>query len=427
MKVDLHAMLPAGEWANLQILNQTPGMMADKDWALFAKAKRIRDGGKAAFIKFVVAASSQAGNTTLLVTSGNRLKDLYERLKHIQQLGDTVPIVPLLEIQHTESGLLIAMEEVAPLREIIDRGEAYHLSIKVLRDLDPDADGNGWHHFDVCPNNIGLLRSERCVLIDVESFYLESEGKYNVSVPAWKPFRAPRGLEVDVQVELGAGAIDRSLAARKLRFEVALAAAECVLGPIPFSGQNLDRRTIEAWVANADATDPAVVFWKRELLAAVDTASFPALQELRDRLESAVKSDTEPTGAPLVQVPAVGAEPVQAAEAAISAIPPVPAQSEWLKEWALILPMVHALRTGRLGGKQIIEYRQVLQQLAGRYPTQADVWNELLLVVISFEKNPVLALSLVTEALQNIPGSEDLARMRNIIQMWARERRHGSH
>jgi hypothetical protein len=200
-----------------------------------------------------------------------------------------------------------------------------------------------------------------------------------------------------------------------------------VLGPIPFNGQNLDRRTIEAWVANADAADPAVAFWKQELLAAVDSANFPALQELRERLESAVKSDTEPTGAPLVQVPAVAEEPVQAAGAAISAIPRIAAESGWLKEWALIMPMVHALRAGRLGGKQIIEYRQVLQQLAARYPTQGDVWNELLLVVISFEKNPVLALSLVTEALQHIPGSEDLARMKNIIQVWARERRHGSH
>ena len=420
-------MLPAGEWANLQILNQTPGMMADKDWALFARAKRIRDGGKAAFIKFIVAASSQAGDTTLLVTSGNRLRDLFERLKHIQQMGDAVPIVPLLEIQHTQSGLLIAMEEVMPLRDVIERGEAYHLSTKVLRDLDPDADGNGWHHFDVCPNNIGVLRSERCVLIDVESFYLEAEGKYNVSVPAWKPFRAPSGLEFDVQVQLATGGIDRSIAARKLRFEVALAAAECVLGPIPFNGPNLARSTIEAWVANADADNPAVVFWKQELLAAVDAANFPPLQELRVRLESAIKSEPEPTGAPLVQVPSVGVEPGRAAGAVISAFPPVPAQSGWLKEWALVLPMVHALRAGRLGGKQIIEYRQVLQQLAARYPTQADVWNELLLVVISFEKNPALALSLVTEALQHIPGSEDLARMRNIVQMWARERRDGSH
>lgn len=426
MKVDLHAMLPAGEWANLQILNQTPGMMANKDWALFAKATRIRDGGKPAFIKFIVAASAQAGGTTLLVTSGNRLKDLFERLKRIQQMGDAVPIVSLLEIKHTETGLLIAMEEVTPLMDLIDRGEAYHLSTRVLRDLDPDAGGNGWHHFDVCPNNIGVLRGECCVLIDVESFYLEAAGKYNVSVPAWKPFRAPSGLVLDVQVQLATGEIDRSVAARKLRFEIALAAAECVLGAIPSSGNNLDRRTVEAWVANADATDPAVVFWKQELLAALDTASFPPLHELRAKLESAISSEPEPTGAPLVQAPSVGAEPLNAAGVAISAIPHVPAQSGWLNEWALVLPLVHALRAGRLGGEQITEYRQVLQQLAARYPTQADVWNELLLVVISFEKNPVLALSLVTEALQHIPGSEDLARMRNIIQMWVRGRQHGS-
>jgi hypothetical protein len=428
MKVDLHAMLPAGEWANLQILNQPPGMMADKNWALFAKAKRIRDGGKAAFIKFVVAANSQAGESTRFVTGGSRLRDLFERLEHIQQVGDTVPIVPLLEIRYTDSGLLIAMEEVTPLRELIERGEAYHLSTRVLRDLDPDANGNGWHHFDVCPNNIGISRSERCVLIDVDSFYLEVEGKYNISVPAWKPFRAPNGLEFDVQVQLATGSIDRSVAARKLRFEVALAAAECVLGTIPFTGRkNLDRRTIEEWVAKADSTDPAVVLWKQELLAAIDTASFPPLQELRERLESAIKSEPEPTGAPLVQVPSDGAQSAQAAASTISTAPPLQAQSGWSKEWALVLPMVHALRAGKLGGQQIVEYREALQQIAARYPTQADVWNELLLVVISYEKNAALALSLVTEALKYIPDSEDLVRIRNIVQMWARERRHGNH
>ncbi len=363
----------------------------------------------------------------MLLTGRDRLTVLYERLQQIQKMGDRIPIVPLLQIQQTESGLLVAMEEVTPLRDVIERGEAYHLSVRVLADLDPDINGMGWHHFDVCPLNIGLLPSERCVLIDLESFYLETEGTYDISVPAWKPFRVPKGLEQVVHAELELGRMDKTVASRKLRFEVALAAAECVLGPIPTTAQNLDRRTIDAWVANADATDPAVVFWRDELLAAVDTASFPPLRELRERLEFAVKSHKEPTGAPLVQVPVVGAEPMQAARAAISAIPPVPAQSGWSNEWALILPMVHALRAGRLGGEQIIEYRQALQQLAARYPTQADVWNELLLVVISYEKNPVLALSLVTVALQHIPGSEDLVRMRNIIQMWARERRHGSH
>jgi len=427
MKVDdLNALLPAGEWTDVQVLNQPPGMMANRDWALFAKAKRVRGGGKAAFIKYIVAAGSHAGNTTLIVTGGSRLNDIYGRLRSLQQLQDTIPIVPLLEVRRTGAGLLIAMEEVTPLRAIIDRGEAYHLSAKVLGDLDPDAGGAGWHHFDVCPDNIGLLPNQRCVLIDVESFYLESDGRYSVSVPAWKPFRAPKELEVAVQIQLAAGGIDRSVAARKLRFEVALAAAECVLGPIPFVGQNLDRGIVEAWIASADADDPAVVFWKQELLSAINTDNFPPLKQLRERLESAVKSGVEPTGAPLVQVPAANTEPVQPAGIAISAIPPVEAKSGWSKEWALILPMVHALRAGRLGGKEIVEYRQVLQQVAMRYPTQADAWNELLLVAISYEKNAALALSVVNEAIQHISDDDGLTRMRNIIQMWARERQNGS-
>jgi hypothetical protein len=221
--------------------------------------------------------------------------------------------------------------------------------------------------------------------------------------------------------------MDRSIATRKLRFEVALAAAECVLGPIPYSGENLDRHTIEAWVAGADAADPAVLFWKQELLAAIDTGAFPPLRELRERMESAFRSGGEPTGAPLVQVPTGGTEPVQPPGITSFAIPPDRGQADWLKEWQLILPMVHALRAGKLGGRQIVEYRQALQEIAARYPTQPDVWNELLLVVISYEKNAVLALSVVTEALEHIPDDDGLARMRNIIQMWSKERQHGSH
>lgn len=432
MKVNLVDLLPAGEWANVQVLNQPEGMMANRAWAVLARAKRVRDGGKAAFIKFIVAAGSQAGDDTLMVTSSGRLGELHERLRQLHQLEDTVPIVPLLYVQLTENGLLIAMEEVRPLSDFIDKGEAYHLSAKVLEDLDPDANGNGWHHFDVCPNNIGLLPNNRCVLIDVESLYLESEGAYNVSVPAWKWFRAPRELKLDVHNQLGEKErrIDKDLAARKLRFEIALAAAECVLGPMPFKGvnQNLDRSAVEAWVERANAADAAVLFWKRELLAAIDSGSFPAFQELREKLESALVSDAEPAGAaPLAQAPTCGTESAQPAEIAISAIPVDPAQSDWLEEWALILPMVHALRAGKLGEEQIAEYRQALQQVALRHPTQADVWNELLLVVISYEKNAVLALSVVTEALEHIPGDDGLVRMRNIIQMWARERQHGSH
>lgn len=426
MKVDLNDLLPAGEWANVQVLNQPAGMMAKKAWAVLAKAKRVRDGGKAAFIKFIVAAGSHAGDTTLMFTSPDRLGGLHERLRQLHQLEDTVPIVPLLDIQRTEKGLLIAMEEVRPLSDFIDKGEAYHLSAKVLEDLDPDTDGIGWHHFDVCPKNIGVLPSGRCVLIDLDSVYLEREGRYDISAPAWKPFRAPQGLVQDVFYELELGGVGRIVAARKLRFEIALAAAECVLGPILSTGQNLDRGTINAWIASADAADPAVVFWKQELLAAIDTGNFPTLQELREKLESALGAGTEPAGAPLVQVPTDSTESARPPAIAISAISADPAQAEWLEEWALVLPMVHALRAGKLDGKQIVEYRQALRQVAARYPAQADVWNELLLVVISYEKDAELALSVVNEALDKIPGNDGLARMRNIIQMWVRGRQHGS-
>jgi len=404
--------------------------MGEHNWALLAKAKRVRDGGKAAFIKFIVAAGSQAGPNTQMFTSGTRLESLSERLRHLQGLEDRVPVVPLLEIGLTESGLLIAMEEVIPLNELIEQGKAHHLSTTVLRDLDPDASGNDWHHFDVCPKNIGLLPSGRCVLIDIESLYLEAEGTYNISAPAWKPFRAPRQLVDDVwsQLERGGRRIDRSIAARKLSYEVALAAAECVLGPIPYTGknQNLDRNTIDDWVAGADAADPAVAFWKQELLAAIDTASFPPLQELRERLAFAIKSGVEPIAIPLAQGPSCGTESIQSVGATKSVDPLASDQSGWSKEWRLMQPMVHELRAGKLGGKQVIEYRQALQQVAAQYPTQIEVWNELLLVAISYEKDAALALSVVTEALLHIPGNDDLARMRNIVQMWARERQNGS-
>ncbi len=243
---DLQAMLPAGQWADLQVLNQTPGMMANRNWALFARAKRVRDGGRAAYMKYIVAAGAQAGTDTLMVTAGTRLEDLSERLKRIQQLEGAVPIVPLLEIGYSQAGLLIAMEEVKPLEGLIARGEAYQFSTAVLRDLDPDSSAVGWHHFDVCPNNIGILSSGRCVLIDVESFYLEEEeGKFHVSVPAWKPFRATSEMANAVYGGLASGALEKTLAGRKLRFEVALAAAECVFGPIPLNTNNLSRSTIE--------------------------------------------------------------------------------------------------------------------------------------------------------------------------------------
>jgi len=130
MTFDLLDVLPAGEWTNIQIVDQPLGLMASNEWAVLAKATCVRDGGKAAFIKFVLEAGTRAGVNTRMMTSGSRLDAIYERLQRLRQLVENIPIVPLLDVQRTANGLLIGMEEVTPLRKLIDKGEAYHLSAR---------------------------------------------------------------------------------------------------------------------------------------------------------------------------------------------------------------------------------------------------------------------------------------------------------
>src|SRR5438309_2344061 len=100
-------MLPAGEWAEVRALNKTPGMMAGHNWAIFAKAKWLRQGGKPAFIKFIVRAGSEAGSDTQIVTGPDRLEGVFDRLIRLQKLGDAVPLVQLFDVRLTDAGLLI--------------------------------------------------------------------------------------------------------------------------------------------------------------------------------------------------------------------------------------------------------------------------------------------------------------------------------
>lgn len=425
-KIDLLALLPAGEWADVQVLNQPPGMMAGRNWAILAKAKWLRKGGKAAFIKFIIPAGGQAGPDTEMVTGKARLRHLAERLKAVQILGDAVPLVPLLQVKDAEGGLLIAMEQVEPLQNIVDRGEAYALSVRLLRDLDPEAKGgHSWLHFDICPMNIGVLPSGRCVLIDVESFYLQQRvGHYDVSIPAWKPFRAPQGLERDVDEKLAANDVDNALALRKVRFEVALSAAECVLGPLPPSRENLSRARVEEWVAGADPADPAVAFWRNEILRGIDSGAMRSMAELALDLERLIQGQSVQNQAPL-------AIPVsQPRNVSLSRGPeehkPAPAPNQatpgWSTDWELLKPAAHALRSGKLDRARIAEYRAALERLALHYPVQREVWDELLLVLISYQKDAGAAHATIETALQQIPGDVDLMRLRDIVKMWAAER-----
>ncbi|HEY2383962.1 MAG TPA: hypothetical protein VGK48_22525 [Terriglobia bacterium] len=422
MTIDIAAFLPAGEWAEIRTLNKPPGMMADHNWAIFARARWLRDGGKPGFIKFIVRAGSKAGADTEMITGHDRLKGVFDRLVSLQAFGLAIPLVPLFEVQLKAEGLLVAMEELEPLHDIIKRGEAYSLSLKILEDLDPEKDkGPSWLHFDICPMNIGVLANGRCVLIDVESFYLEKDDVFQVSIPAWKPFRAPQDLVDKVQDQLATGSVDKSTAYLKQRYEIALAAAECVLGPLAPHG-NLTSSVLKTWLSAADPKDRAVQFWARTLQAALDNGQIRPIRELHDELQSSLSEVEDVDHAPLVHEPVL--PPISIGEGAVPSAPGGGPEG-WEEDWNLLKPAAYALRAGKLENEQLPQYRLALERLARKYPSQRLFWNELLLVAISYEKNAAEALAYANEALQHLRDDPDLNRMRNIIQRWVTERQNG--
>lgn len=420
---DLRSMLPAGEWLNLQILHKPTGMMADHNWAIHAKATWARHGGTQAYIKLILPAPHDAGEATEIVTGAERLRMLEKRLKRIQSLASGVPVVSLLEVQLSDAGLLIAMEHVRPLQDMIERGEAYGLSVRTLRDLDPDRDERTrWLHYDICPRNIGVTVDGSCVLIDLDSLYLAEDEVFNVSVPAWKPFRSPLALRDEINECQAAGpAVALDLARKKMRFEVALVAAECVLGPMPTEGEFLTSSRVEKWLREADPQDPCVDFWARELRSAVDRVAMPPLREIVERLQLVLDGSLSSDPPPLPMVAPVLAAPI-VVEDAVDPVVDAGGDSGWALEWAMLKPAAHALRAGRLDGPAIRVYRSAVEGLAARHPTRREAWEELLLVLISYQRDARASLEAVEKAAQHVPGDRNFQRLRQIVQTWASER-----
>ncbi len=370
-KADLVALLPGGEWLNVRILNLAPGMMASHNWAVLAKARWLRQGGRDAFIKFIVPAGATAGDETEMVTGEARLRQLEGRLQAIRHLGAAVPVVPLLEVRLTDRGLLIAMEEVRPLQDVIERGEAYELSERMLRDLDPDKHEAGdWFHYDICPMNVGVTAQGGCVLIDVESLYLATGAGFNVSVPAWKRFRVPRSLRDEIDDRQAAGAVPLEDALKKVRFEVALAAAECILGPMPTDVGCLDDARLDKWLHAADRSDPAVAFWGRELRQALARGAFDPLGELADRLRVALS-----TGPAIAHAPRIPTSTQVVSEQAPPVTRGAAAPTGFEIEWVLLKPAAYALRAGKLDAAGVRAYRAAVEQLAAKYPMNRELWT----------------------------------------------------
>lgn len=419
-KIDLAEHLPAGEWADIHVLTPA-GLMAHREWAVFARARWLRGGGKPAFVKFVVPAGSGAGDTSVVLTGSPRLARLKDRLLALRALETSIPLVPLLDVQLTEEGLLIAMEEVTPLQSLIERGLAYDLSVRLLRDLDPEKPGAPrWLHFDICPQNIGVLSSGRCVFIDVDSMYLEDQERFDVSAFVWKPFRAPQQLEDEVAEGCRAQDIGRDIANRKVRFEVALAAAECILGPIPPRRSHFDQTALDTWGASADTDDPAVRFWLAEMQSALVTGDTRPIAQLASELAN-IMAAPRSTSARDSRPEYVSPDMAAAVE---HSTPPggAPAQAGWATDWLLLRPAAHALRAGKLDRDRVSEYRSALERLCTQYPGQRDAWEELLLVAITYEKDAAGALATVERALDIFPNDHELCRLKQIIQNWRRER-----
>lgn len=272
-------ILPAGEWINIEII-ESEGMMA-KYGTIFARATNVRNG-KPAFLKCIPVAGSHAGESTREVVSSTRLKRIYDRIKKIQQFNEKIilvkkipiPLVKIFDIQYLEehSILFIAMEQIKVLKDVINSGEAgITLALNLISNLGspPDNDEFEWHHFDICPSNIGITTEKQCCFIDPESLYLASENLYNISCPACKDFRMPsKLLERLLSALQNPKRIHKKLLKEKQNFEVLLSAAECSLETPIFSHHyrgfsHSVENWIELWFQECEKKNQKLTyFWK---------------------------------------------------------------------------------------------------------------------------------------------------------------------
>lgn len=396
--------LPAGEWQDVQIIDDARGMMAGR-FAVMARATWLRDGGQPAFIKYIVAATGSAGSSTQSLAGEERLERIAERLRAISDAGNNIPIVRLLEVRLIEDtgGLLIAMEAVRPLHDLIVEGRSdVGTAIAVLEALDPPRSPVDWIHYDICPRNVATRTSGEIVLIDVESVYLAPTpaSVFNVSVPGWKPFRAPLALVRQVlEAQAASPILPSALARRKHSYEVLLTATECILGTLKPRGNVLARDELHAW-AGAREGEPAV----KMLLGAIVGAFSPSqsVPNLGD-IASALRRMSKGLSAPGLH---------QEVPAQMSTSTTV------LRPLSDLESLAADLRAGALPPERVHQYRDLLLEALKTSGDRLKVWKELLLVAISFEKDARHAKATIEGAIGEFGDDPELQRLHRIILTW---------
>ncbi|WP_147443871.1 hypothetical protein [Corallococcus sicarius] len=409
----LQTVLPAGEWSNINVVS-ADGLMSGRDWAILATADWQRRGEVAAFIKFIRAAGPTAGKDTHIVTNAERLRQIEARLQKVRQ-SRNIPVVPILEIRMIlDKGLLLAMERVQIVQTLIDSGKAGRdLATKLLIQLNPDKIQSPqiWHHFDVCARNIGITRDGRPVFIDIESIYFETDGNIAVTVPVFKPWRLPQALKNEVLGGTRAEGIiiqmSAQLANQKLKSEIILAAAECCLGAIPHPIDPLD------WLASFSGNKQALTFL--EALSLLSKGKEVDLDGLAAMIQAIVPS-ADPIRAP--SHPVDPSPPNPTSDAAPISSTPSPAASDWEALHETLTGQARALRRAELTKDEITKYREQLEQITAQFPEALPVWNELLLVAISYELDRDRAFLVVNRALDIHGDDKGLKQWKQILSTW---------
>lgn len=407
--------LPAGEWTDLAAVSPD-GMMARRNWAYLLRGRWLKAGGQDVFIKYLIEAGEDAGEDTNALTSEERLRRVHTRISRIAALGKRVPLVRILDAKicaRPLPGLLVAMEVVTPLHdEIVARRTTKAIALSVLRSLSsPSAAGLSFHHFDVCPQNIGLSQSGEPLFIDPESFFLVEPEGVGVTTPAWKRPRAPVHLVHRVD---GAFAEQKPLPVvltqEKMNFELAVVAAECCLGPMPFLGQaTFGSGVLGAWMDSPEArANPGLAsFWYEVLSQVLATGQVPPPETMIEALAA-----VEPGGAaPRPQVPTK---------------PALVGSLEWQGFWIQLQPIAARLRGGLLNQHQIEEYLGTVEALAAANPQVRELWLEVLLICVSFLKSRSDAFRVALKAQAALPGDQEISQLVGVIRLWGKDRFDGA-
>jgi hypothetical protein len=405
-------LLPSGEWQDVTIVDGVAGMMARR--SIMLRARWLRDGGHPAFIKYILAASPTAGETTRLLTGPQRIARLTQRLTALHAAQSTIPVVPLFEVRLIEEtgGLLVAMADVQTLHSLIGRGMTdAGTAIQVLEALDPKTCSPQWIHFDICPENVGVYGDGRIVLIDVESIYFRDADRATceVTTPAWKPFRAPGGLRDELGLAFSANRqLPLELLQKKQSFEVLLAATECVIGLFKPHGDVLTAAQVDAW-ARDRRTDSAAKILIDAIDAAVSNRPIPSLAAIAAALRR-------------LHTPQCSTADARNLESTLPNLASVPQGRTVAGPPRELDELADALRAGALSGANLVGYRKLLTEALAAAADRVPLRKELLLIAISFEKDPNMARTIAEEAMKDSQCDEELVRWHQIVQIWCAAR-----